>query len=325
VKLAVEVGGLRLKNPLLAASGTFGYGVEYEGLIDLSTLGGIVSKGLYLAPRDGAPTPRIAETPSGLLNAIGLQGIGIHAFVKDVLPRLRSHDTALVVNVCGDTVEEYAEVARVCNEAPGIAGLEINISCPNVKQGGMAFGGDPVLTHAVVAAVRAVTRLPVIPKLSPNVADITVFARAAEEAGADALSCVNTLLGLAIDVETRRPKLGFGTGGLSGPAIRPVAVRMAWQAVRAVRIPVIGIGGIASAQDALEFLVAGCHAVQIGTANFVDPGVYDRVLADLVGYLERHGKSDIREIVGTLEYPGEPRAYAADSRATEGGGTRERT
>jgi dihydroorotate dehydrogenase (NAD+) catalytic subunit len=306
VTLAVEVGGLRLKNPLLAASGTFGYGVEYEGLIDLARLGGIVSKGLYLAPRDGAPPPRIVETPSGLLNAIGLQGIGIHAFVAEVLPRLRKHDTALLVNVCGDTVEEYAEVARVCDAAAGIAGLEINISCPNVKQGGMAFGGDPRMTHAVVAAVRAVTRLPVIPKLSPNVADITVFARAAEEAGADALSCINTLLGLAIDVETRRPKLGFGTGGLSGPAIRPVAVRMAWQAARAVRIPVIGIGGVASAQDALEFLIAGCRAVQIGTANFVDPGIYERVLAGLESYLERHGKSDIREIVGTLEYPDAP-------------------
>ena len=307
MKLAVEVGGLRLKNPLLAASGTFGYGVEYEGLIDLATLGGIVSKGLYLEPRDGAPPPRIVETPSGLLNAIGLQGIGIHAFVADVLPRLRKHDTALVVNVCGDTVEEYAEVARVCDAAPGIAGLEINISCPNVKQGGMAFGGDPRMTHAVVAAVRAVTRLPLIPKLSPNVADIAVFARAAEEAGADALSCINTLLGLAIDVETRRPKLGFGTGGLSGPAIRPVAVRMAWQAARAVRIPVIGIGGIASAQDALEFLIAGCHAVEIGTANFVDPGIYERILGELRAYLERHGNSDIREVVGTLEYPGEPK------------------
>lgn len=305
--LAVELAGLRLKNPLLAASGTFGYGVEYEGLLDLATLGGIVSKGLYLAPRDGASPPRIVETPSGLLNAIGLQGIGIHAFVEDVLPRLRRHDTALLVNVCGDTVEEYAEVARVCDGAPGIAGLEVNISCPNVKQGGMAFGGDPRMTHAVVAAVRAVTRLPVIPKLSPNVGDITVFARAAAEAGADALSCVNTLLGLAIDVETRRPKLGFGTGGLSGPAIRPVAVRMAWQAARAVKIPVIGIGGIASAEDALEFLIAGCHAVQIGTANFVDPGVHERVLAGLAAYLERHGRREVREIVGTLEYPGDAR------------------
>jgi dihydroorotate dehydrogenase (NAD+) catalytic subunit len=305
VSLAVEVAGIRLKNPLLAASGTFGYGVEYEGLLDLATLGGIVSKGLYLEPRDGAPPPRIVETPAGLLNAIGLQGIGIHAFLRDVLPRLRRYDTAVLVNVCGDSVEEYAEVARACDGVPGIAGLEINISCPNVKQGGMAFGGDPQMTHAVVAAVRAATRLPVIPKLSPNVADIAVFARAAADAGADALSCVNTLLGLAIDVETRRPKLGFGTGGLSGPAIRPIAVRMAWQAARAVRIPVIGIGGIASAQDALEFLIAGCHAVEIGTANFVDPGIYERVLADLRSYLERHGLSDVRDLVGTLAYPGE--------------------
>jgi dihydroorotate dehydrogenase (NAD+) catalytic subunit len=306
MSLAVEVGGLRLKNPLLAASGTFGYGVEYEGLIDLSRLGGVVSKGLYLEPRDGAPTPRIAETPSGLLNAIGLQGVGIHAFVRDVVPRMRRHDTALVVNVCGDSVEEYAEVARVCDGTPGIAGLEINISCPNVKQGGIAFGGDPRMTHAVVAAVRAVTRLPVIPKLSPNVADITVFARAAEEAGASALSCINTLVGLAVDVETRRPRLGFGTGGLSGPAIRPIAVRMAWQAARAVKVPVIGIGGIACAEDALEFLIAGCRAVQIGTANFVDPQVHERVLAGIGDYLARHDLSDISEVVGTLEYPGEP-------------------
>jgi dihydroorotate dehydrogenase (NAD+) catalytic subunit len=310
VSLAVELASIRLKNPLLAASGTFGYGVEYEGLVELSRLGGVVSKGLYLEPRDGAPVPRIAETPSGLLNAIGLQGIGIHAFVREVLPRMRRHDTALVVNVCGDTVDEYAEVARVCDGAPGIAGLEINISCPNVKQGGMAFGGDPRMTHAVVAAVRAATRLPVIPKLSPNVADITVFARAAEEAGADALSCINTLLGLAIDVEARRPRLGFGTGGLSGPAIRPIAVRMAWQAARAVKIPVIGIGGISCAEDALEFLIAGCRAVQIGTANFVDPGIYDRVLEGLSSYLGRHGFSHIGEVTGTLEYPGDEKGCA---------------
>ncbi len=307
MNLAVEIAGIRFKNPLIAASGTFGYGVEYENVLDLSVLGGIVSKGLYMEPRDGAPTPRIVETPSGLLNAIGLQGVGISAFVRDVLPRMARHDTALLVNVCGETVDEYAEVSRVCDGAPGIAGLEINISCPNVEKGGMAFGGDPLLTHEVVAAVRKATRLPVIPKLSPNVGDITVFARAAEEAGADALSCINTLLGLAIDVEARRPRLGFGTGGLSGPAIRPVAVRMAWQAARAVRIPVIGIGGITSAADALEFLVAGCRAVQIGTANFVDPGVYGRILADLSTYLERHGEDDVNAVVGTLEYPGLPR------------------
>jgi dihydroorotate dehydrogenase (NAD+) catalytic subunit len=307
MSLAVELAGLRFRNPLIAASGTFGYGVEYEGILDLSRLGGIVSKGLYMQPREGAPVPRIAETPAGLLNAIGLQGIGIHAFVRDVLPRLARHDTRLLVNVCGETIDEYAEVASVCDGVPGIHGLEINISCPNVKKGGMAFGGDPQMTHQVVAAVRRATRLPLIPKLSPNVGDITVFARAAEEAGADALSCINTLLGLAIDVDTRRPKLGFGTGGLSGPAIRPVAVRMAWQAARAVRIPVIGIGGISCASDALEFLIAGCRAVQIGTANFVDPGVYERILSDLEAWMRRHGVADVNDVVGTLEYPGLPR------------------
>ena len=304
MNLGVDVAGIRLKNPLIAASGTFGYGVEYEGLLDLSLLGGLVSKGLYLEPRDGCPTPRIVETPSGLLNAIGLQGVGVRTFVKDVLPRLAGYDTAVLVNVCGDTVEEYAEVTRVLDGVPGVAGLEINISCPNVKKGGMAFGGDPKMTYEVVAAVREATRLPVIPKLSPNVADITVFARAAEEAGADALSCINTLLGLAIDVETRKPRLAFGTGGLSGPAIRPIAVRMTWQAARAVRIPVIGIGGISSAADALEFLIAGARAVQVGTANFVDPGVYTRILDGLEAYLTRHALDDIGAVVATLDFPG---------------------
>jgi dihydroorotate dehydrogenase (NAD+) catalytic subunit len=307
-RLAVEVGGLRLKNPLIAASGTFGYGVEYAGILDLSSLGGLVSKGLYLEARDGCGTPRIVETPSGLLNAIGLQGVGVRAFVEKVLPALRGVDTAVLVNVCGDTVDEYAEVTRIVDQAEGVAGLEINISCPNVKKGGMAFGGDPRMTSEVVTAVRKATRLPVIPKLSPNVADIAVFARACEEAGADAVSCINTVLGLVVDVETRRPRLAFGTGGLSGPAIRPIAVRMAWQAARAVKIPVIGIGGIASAQDALEFLIAGCRAVQIGTANFVDPGVYARVLAGLGDYLTRHGLDDVNRVVGTLRYPGLPTA-----------------
>jgi dihydroorotate dehydrogenase (NAD+) catalytic subunit len=305
MSLAVEVAGLRLKNPLIAASGTFGYGIEYEGILDVSVLGGIVSKGLYLEPRDGAPTPRIVETPSGLLNAIGLQGVGVRAYVKDVLPRLAKHDTSILVNVCGDTVDEYAEVARILDGAPGVHAVEINISCPNVKKGGMAFGGDPKLTAEVVSAVRRATRLPVIPKLSPNVADIALFARVAEEAGADALSCINTLLGLVVDVETRKPRLGFGTGGLSGPAIRPVAVRMTWQAARAVKIPVLGIGGISTATDALEFLIAGARAVQVGTANFVDPGVYDRILAGLEDYLARHGLTDINQVVGTLEYPGD--------------------
>jgi len=317
VSLHVELAGLRLKNPLIAASGTFGYGVEYEGLLDLSLLGGLVSKGLYLEPRDGCPTPRIVETPSGLLNAIGLQGVGVRAFVKDVLPRLARYDTVVLVNVCGDTVEEYAEVTRILDDAPGVAGVEINISCPNVKKGGMAFGGDPKMTHEVVSAVRKATRRPVIPKLSPNVGDITVFARACAEAGADALSCVNTLLGLVVDVEARRPALAFGTGGLSGPAIRPVAVRMAWQAARSVSIPVIGIGGIGSAEDALQFLIAGCRAVQIGTANFVDPGLYERVLADLRAYLARHDLAGISEVVGTLEYPGAPSVTPEPARRSE--------
>jgi dihydroorotate dehydrogenase (NAD+) catalytic subunit len=299
--LGVELAGLKLRNPLIAASGTFGYGVEVAEIVDLSTLGGLVSKGLFLEPRQGCPTPRLAETPSGLLNAIGLQGVGIHHFVEVVLPRLVDCGTLVLVNVCGDTVEEYAEVTRVLDGRPGVAGVEINISCPNVRQGGMVFGTDPRMTHAVVAAVRGATKLPVIPKLSPNVTDIAVFARASAEAGADALSCINTLLGMAIDVETRRPKLAFGTGGLSGPAIRPVAVRMAWQAARAVEIPVIGIGGIASGADALEFLIAGCRAVQVGTANFVEPGIYTRIAQELREYLRRHGLERIEQVIGTLE------------------------
>ena len=305
-RLAVELAGIHLKNPVIAASGTCGYGIELAEVIDLGLLGGLVSKGLYLEPREGNPTPRIVETPAGLLNAIGLQGIGVRAFVRDVLPRLVPFDTRVLVNVCGDTVDEYAEVARILDAAPGVAGLEINISCPNVRKGGLAFGGDPVMTREVVSSVRRATRLPIIPKLSPNVADIALFARVAEESGADAISCINTLLGLVIDVEGRKPKLAFGTGGLSGPAIRPIAVRMAWQAARAVRIPVIGIGGISTAQDALEFLIAGCHAVQVGTAAFVNPGVYASILAGLGDYLVRHGLDDVNDVRGTLRYPGDP-------------------
>lgn len=301
--LRVDIGSLTLRNPLLAASGTCGYGVEIAHVVDLKTLGGIVTKGLYMAARDGCDVPRIAETPAGLLNAIGLQGVGIRAFVEGVLPRLREHDTAVIVNVCGETVEEYAEVSRIASDAPGVHALEINISCPNVKTGGIAFGTDPVMTHDVVAAVRRSSRLPVIPKLSPNVTDITVFARACEEAGADAISCVNTFLGLAIDVETRKPKLAFGTGGLSGPAIRPLAVRMTWQAARAVKIPIIGIGGIASASDALEFFIAGAAAVQVGTMNFSRPNIYAEIEAGLVDYLTRHRLGSIRDLVGTIQYP----------------------
>ena len=301
--LDVQIGSLKLKNPLLAASGTCGYGVEIAHLVDLKTLGGVVTKGLYMAAREGCDVPRIAETPAGLLNAIGLQGVGIRAFVEGVLPRLREHDTAVIVNVCGETVEEYAEVSRIASDAPGVHALEINISCPNVKTGGIAFGTDPVMTHDVVAAVRKASSLPVIPKLSPNVTDITVFARACEDAGADAISCVNTFLGLAIDVETRKPKLAFGTGGLSGPAIRPLAVRMTFQAARAVKIPIIGIGGIASANDALEFFIAGAAAVQVGTMNFSRPDIYAEIEAGLVAYLVRHQLRSIRDLVGTIRYP----------------------
>ncbi len=301
--LGVEIGSLKLRNPLLAASGTCGYGVEIAHIVDLKTLGGIVTKGLYMAARDGCDVPRIVETPAGLLNAIGLQGVGIRAFVESVLPRLREHDTAVIVNVCGETVEEYAEVARIASEAPGVHALEINISCPNVKTGGIAFGTDPIMTHEVVAAVRKASALPVIPKLSPNVTDITVLARACEEAGADAISCVNTFLGLAIDVETRKPRLAFGTGGLSGPAIRPLAVRMTWQAARAVKIPIIGIGGIASASDALEFFIAGAAAVQVGTMNFSRPNICAEIESGIVDYLTRHELGSIRDLVGTIKYP----------------------
>ena len=301
--LDVQIGSLKLRNPLLAASGTCGYGLEIAHVVDLKTLGGIVTKGLYLAARDGCEVPRIAETPAGLLNAIGLQGVGIRAFVEKVLPELRAHDTAVVVNVCGETVEEYAEVSRIASDAPGVHALEINISCPNVKTGGIAFGTDPVMTHEVVAAVRKSSRLPVIPKLSPNVTDITVFARACEEAGADAISCVNTFLGLAIDVESRKPRLAFGTGGLSGPAIRPLAVRMTFQAARSVKIPIIGIGGIASASDALEFFIAGATAVQVGTMNFSRPTIYQEIESGLRAYLSRHEMAGIADLVGTLRYP----------------------
>jgi dihydroorotate dehydrogenase (NAD+) catalytic subunit len=306
VSLAVEIAGIELRNPFLAASGTIGYGIEVADTLDLSRLGGLVLKGLYLEPRGGNPPPRLAETPAGLLNAIGLQGIGARRFVREIGPRLAQLDTVVLANVCGDTVEEYAEVTRVLSEAPAIRGFELNVSCPNVKTGGMAFGVDPSLLHDVVAAVRRVTPLPVIPKLSPNVTDIATCARAAWEAGANALSCINTLLGLAIDVETRRPRLAFGTGGLSGPAIRPVAVRMTWQVARAVPIPVIGVGGICSASDALEFLIAGARAVQIGTANFVDLDIYTRLVADLSSYLDHHGLDNVDAVVGTLEYPGQP-------------------
>jgi dihydroorotate dehydrogenase (NAD+) catalytic subunit len=275
-----EVGGVRLKNPVLAASGTFGYGTEVP-LCDRSRLGGMVSKGIFLAPRSGTPPPRIVETPSGMLNAIGLQGPGVEALIRDYVPLWAGWDFPVLVNVNGETVDEYGELAARLDGVPGVAGLEVNISCPNVREGGMFFGNQPESAAAVTRAVRRRTRLPVWVKLTPAVTDIAAIARACEEAGADALCAVNTFVGMAIDLHTGEPRLAFRTGGLSGPAIRPLALHLAHQAARAVSIPVVGIGGIASAEDAMEFLLAGCQAVQVGTATFVDPNAIGKIVDGL--------------------------------------------
>ena len=299
--LSVTIGPLRLKNPLIAASGCFGYGVEYADVVDLSSLGGLVSKGLFLEEREGHPAPRIAETPAGMLNASGLQGIGVRRFVEEKLPELKARNATVLVNVCGTTLEEYAEVSRILADAEGVAALELNISCPNIKEGGMQFGCSLSGTFDVVSAVRNVTRLPIIPKLTPNVTDVASFARAAEEAGADAVSLVNTFLAMAIDVESRRPKISNVVGGLSGPAIRPIAVRMVYECRQTVKIPVIGIGGIADARDVLEFMIAGANAVQVGTANFVDPFIWKKLLDGLAQYMVRHRLARLADVVGTLE------------------------
>jgi dihydroorotate dehydrogenase (NAD+) catalytic subunit len=299
--LRVRIGSLELVNPLIAASGCFGYGVEYEEVVDLSTLGGVAVKGLFLAEREGHVPPRIAETPSGMLNAIGLQGIGVHRFVREKLPRLRELGARVVVNVCGTTLDEYAEVSRILSDHEGVAAIELNISCPNIKEGGIQFGCSLHGTHDVTSAVRKVTALPLIPKLTPNVTDVASFARAAEEAGADAVSLVNTFLAMAIDVETRRPKLSNVLGGLSGPAIRPIAVRMVWECHQTVKIPIVGMGGIANAEDVIEFMLAGATAVQIGTANFADPFVWGKVVNGLRSYLERHQITRITDLIGALD------------------------
>ena len=299
--LSTRIGALHLKNPFIAASGCFGYGVEYADTVDLASLGAIVVKGLFLAEREGHAPPRIVETPAGMLNAIGLQGIGVHRFVRDRLPELRQRGAVVIVNVCGTDLAEYAEVSRVLSDAEGVAALELNISCPNIKEGGIQFGCSLTGTHSVVSAVRKVTSLPIIPKLTPNVTDVASFARAAEEAGADAVSLVNTFLAMAIDVETRRPKLTNVMGGLSGPAIRPIAVRMVYECAQLVKIPVIGIGGIASIGDALEFIIAGASAVQVGTANFVDPFIWGKLVAGLRDYLTRHDVARLADLVGSLE------------------------
>lgn len=298
VDLSVELCGLRLRNPVLVASGTFGYGSEYTDLVDVSSLGALVTKAVTLEPRAGNPPPRICETPAGMLNAIGLQNPGVDAFITDYLPRLRQLGTPIIANIAGNTVEEYAEVAGRLDAAGGLAGLEINISCPNVKQGGIQFGTDPAAAAGVVKAVRASTRLPLIAKLSPNVTDIVAIAGSVAEAGADALSLINTLLGMAIDVRTRRPVLANVVGGLSGPAIKPVALRMVWQVSQAVDLPILGMGGITTAEDALEFILAGATAVAVGTANFLNPRATTDIIQGLKEYCQHQGISDINDLVG---------------------------
>jgi dihydroorotate dehydrogenase (NAD+) catalytic subunit len=309
--LSVSIGPLRLVNPLIAASGCFGYGIEYADVVDLASLGGVAVKGLFLAEREGHPPPRIVETPAGMLNAIGLQGIGVHRFIAERLPELRERRATVIVNICGTTLEEYVEVARILSDAEGVAAIELNISCPNIKEGGITFGCSLPGTHQVVSAVRKVTHLPVIPKLTPNVTDVASFARAAEDAGAHAISLVNTFLAMAIDVHTRRPKLSNIVGGLSGPAIRPIAVRMVYECRRAVKIPIIGMGGIATADDVLEFMIAGANAVQVGTMNFVDPFIWQKLLDGLQAYMSEHNIERIEDIVGSVDTSAREQAWTS--------------
>ena len=297
VDLSVQIGALRLRNPILAASGTFGYGLEFAHLVDLNRLGGFVVKGLSREPIEGAPPPRLCETPSGMLNAVGLQNVGVRAFVADKLPLLRKYDTAVFANVFGCTVDEYVEVIRILEEAEGLTGYELNISCPNVKRGGMQFGSDPSLVAEVVRAARmAAAGRPLWVKLSPLVADIGLIARAAEDAGADALTVANTYPAMAVDVGKLRSRLGNLTGGLSGPAIKPITLRLVWEARKAVKIPIVGLGGIETAEDVLEYLSVGASAVQVGTANFADPRVSDRLLAPLTKALVHIKYSSINEM-----------------------------
>ncbi|MEJ2470388.1 MAG: dihydroorotate dehydrogenase [Desulfuromonadales bacterium] len=299
--MAVEIAGIKLRNPVMPASGTFGYGEEYAPFLDLEKIGAIVTKGLSLKPKAGNPTPRIAETISGMLNAIGLQNVGVDAFIQHKMPFLRTVNTPVIANFFGNTLEEYGEVAKRLNEIPEIAAAELNISCPNVKQGGIVFGTDPLAASEVVTLVRKNLQKPLIVKLSPNVTDITVIARAVEESGADAISCINTLTGMSVDIHTRRPRIANRTGGLSGPAIRPVAVRMVHQVVQSVKLPVIGIGGIVRPMDALEFLIVGAKAVQVGTANFVDPSVMMTIIDGIEAFCIEEGIADIQELIGSLK------------------------
>jgi dihydroorotate dehydrogenase (NAD+) catalytic subunit len=298
--LAVDLAGLKLRNPVMPASGTFGYGQEFAPYLDLEKIGAVMTKGISLNPKAGNPTPRIAETSAGMLNAIGLQNVGIEAFIRDKVPYLEALDTPVVVNFFGNTLEEYIQVAERLADIAAVDAVELNISCPNVKQGGIVFGTEPCAASEVVRCVRKVLNKPLIVKLTPNVTDITVMARAVEEAGADVISCVNTLTGMAVDIHKRRLHLANGTGGLSGPAIKPVALRMVYQVVQAVRVPVIGIGGIMNAEDALEFLLIGATAVQVGTANLVNPGVMGEIVDGLTQFCQDKQIDDINDWIGSL-------------------------
>jgi dihydroorotate dehydrogenase (NAD+) catalytic subunit len=298
--MSVKIGTLKLKNPIMTASGTFGYGGEYVDYVDLNKLGAIVVKGLSLKPRVGNPPPRIMETPSGMLNAVGLQNIGVHIFIEEKLPILRKYDTNVIANIYGETYDEYKKVAQKLTSAKGVHALEVNISCPNVRKGGLSFGADPKSAAAVTRKVKEVTDLPVIVKLTPNVTDITAIAAAVEKAGADAISLINTLTGMSVDIFTRRPHLKNVTGGLSGPAIKPVALRMVWQVLQKISIPVIGIGGIMNAEDALEFLILGTKAVQIGTANFINPQATIEIIGGIERYMELNGIKNISKLIGTF-------------------------
>lgn len=298
--LRVRIGTLQLRNPVMTASGTFGYGEEFSRLVNLHKLGGIIVKGISLEPRAGNPPPRIVETSCGMLNAIGLENVGVERFLTEKMDFLRGVESRIVVNILGDSIEEYAALAERLSGVAGIDGIEVNISCPNVKKGGVAFGSVPDMAAAVTRAVKDATDLPVIVKLSPNVTDIAEMARAVESGGADALSLINTLIGMAIEAETRKPRLANVIGGLSGPAIKPVALRMVWQAAQAVSIPVIGIGGIGTAEDAVEFLLAGATAIQVGTANFYEPAAGERIVEGINRYLQAQGETTVRDIIGTL-------------------------
>jgi dihydroorotate dehydrogenase (NAD+) catalytic subunit len=298
--LSTSICGIALRNPVIAACGTFAYGVEFEKLVDLNALGGLVVKGLSREPIEGNLAPRVVETASGMINSIGLQNMGVRAFVKDKLPALVRFQTAVFANVFGYKMEDYVEVANVLEDHPGVAAYELNVSCPNTSHGGIYFSSDPCLLAELVTSVKRVAKRPVIVKLSPNVAAIEPLARAAEDSGADAISLVNTFVSLAIDAKTRQPRIGAGMGGLSGPAIKPIALRMVWQAARAVKIPVIGLGGIATGEDAAEFLIAGASAVQVGTATFWDPRSPVRIAEELGEFLRREKIGSVKELVGTL-------------------------